>query len=61
MMLGTIPIGQLVGGLIETALLFAGGAYLLWIWPRVIRHRAELTLVRGPGLSAIPLARNGRA
>jgi hypothetical protein len=33
--------GQFVGGLIETTLIFAGGLYLLLLWPRIIRRRVE--------------------
>lgn len=41
MMLSTIPVGQFVGGLLETTLIFAGGLYLLFFWPRIIRRRVE--------------------
>jgi len=30
-----------VGGLIETTLIFAGGLYLLLLWPRIIRRGVE--------------------
>jgi len=39
--LSAIPLSQLVGGMIETALIFAGGLYLLLVWPRIIRRRVE--------------------
>jgi hypothetical protein len=39
MCLSTIPLAQFVGGLIETTLIFAGGLYLLLLWPRIIRRR----------------------
>ena len=41
MPVSTIPPGQFVGGLIETTLIFAGGLYLLLLWPRIIRRRVE--------------------
>jgi hypothetical protein len=41
MCLSTIPLAQFVGGLIETTLIFAGGLYLLLLWPRIIRRRVE--------------------
>jgi hypothetical protein len=39
--LSIIPLSQLVGGMIETALILAGGLYLLLVWPRIIRRRVE--------------------
>ena len=41
MPVSTIPLGQFAGGLIETTLIFAGGLYLLLLWPRIIRRRVE--------------------
>jgi len=40
-LLSAIPLGQFVGGLIETTLIFAGGIYLLLLWPRIIQRRVE--------------------
>jgi hypothetical protein len=39
--LSIIPLGQFVGGMIETTLIFAGGLYLLLAWPRIIRRKVE--------------------
>jgi len=41
MSLSTISLAQFLGGLIETTLIFAGGLYLLFLWPRIIRRRVE--------------------
>jgi hypothetical protein len=39
--LSIIPLGQFVGGMIETTLIFTGGLYLLLAWPRIIRRKVE--------------------
>jgi hypothetical protein len=40
-MIGTIPIGQLVGGLIETFLISCGGVYLVWIRPYQVQQKVK--------------------
>jgi len=40
-LLSAIPLGQFVGGMIETTLILGGGLYLLLVWPRIIRRRVE--------------------
>jgi hypothetical protein len=41
MSLSTIPLGQFLGGLLETTLILAGGLYLLLLWPGIIQRRVE--------------------
>jgi hypothetical protein len=33
-----IPRGQFIGSSIENVLFILGGAYTLWIWPRLVRR-----------------------
>ena len=41
MMLGTIPVGQLIGSLISVAFFVVAGAYLLWMWPLEVRRKVQ--------------------
>jgi hypothetical protein len=34
----SIPRGQFIGSSIENVLFILGGAYTLWIWPRLARR-----------------------
>jgi len=37
----SIPRGQFIGSSIENVLFILGGAYALWIWPRLVRRDVE--------------------
>lgn len=34
----SIPRGQFIGSSIENLLFILGGAYTLWVWPRLVRR-----------------------
>lgn len=40
-MFASIPLSQLIGGLIWNGLMFVAGAYLLWIWPLQVRRQVQ--------------------
>jgi hypothetical protein len=37
----SIPRGQFIGSSIENILFILGGVYVIWLWPRRLRHRVE--------------------
>jgi hypothetical protein len=40
-MFASIPVGQIIGGSIEACLWVAGGAYLVWMWPRHVQAQVQ--------------------